>query len=244
MKPLIHVSSEQERVLLQTHSLGHSYDRQRWLFRGVDLKISEGDFVFLTGPSGSGKTTFLRLLLREIHPTVGQILLMGRNLNRIPDHRLYQIRRNIGFVFQDFRLIPHYTVMENVGLLLRLQGVPPREIHREVIRVLQWVGLGGRWRDFPPSLSGGEQQRVAIARAIIHHPRLLLADEPTGNLDPDMSLEIMRIFLRINTMGTTVVIATHDNNLIELIGGKVFSIRHERITLEWVRPLNLELLEP
>lgn len=243
MKPLISLTGEQERYLLQTHGLGHSYDQQRWLFRGVNLKIGEGDFVFLTGPSGSGKTTFLKLILREIRPTVGQILLMGRNLNRVPDVRLYRVRRNIGFVFQDFRLIPHYTVMENVGLLLRLQGYPPREIHREVIRVLQWVGLGGRWRDYPPSLSGGEQQRVAIARAIIHNPRLLLADEPTGNLDPDMSLEIMRIFLRINTMGTTVIIATHDSHLIEFIGGKVFAIRNERIALESVRPLNLEFLE-
>ena len=228
-------------VVVQTFQLGHTYDRRRWLFRDVNLTVTAGEFVFLTGPSGAGKTTFLRLLLRELKPTEGQILLMGQNLRAIPETRLYRLRRQIGFVFQDFRLIPTYTVLENVTLLLRLLGVPPREQRRRAIRTLQWVGLGGLWRSYPPALSGGEQQRVAIARAIIHNPRLLLADEPTGNLDPEMAIEIMRLFLQINAQGTTVIVATHDDRLIRRVGGRVFLIERERIRLVEERPINPSL---
>lgn len=236
------VTPTPDAFIIQTFSLGHSYDRQRWLFRGVNLQIRTNDFAFITGPSGSGKSTFLKLLIRETRPTLGQILVLGHNLNQVPENRLYRIRRNIGFVFQDFRLIPHYTVLENIAMLLRMQGMSSKDIHREAIKTLQWVGLSGRWREFPPSLSGGEQQRVALARAIIHQPKLLLADEPTGNLDPEISLEIMRIFLRINTMGTTVIIATHDDRLIQILGGRVFAIQHEQIQEIEQRPLNSALL--
>ena len=231
-----------ERPIIQTFQLGHTYDRRRWLFRDVNLTIAAGEFVFLTGPSGAGKTTFLRLLLREITPVEGQILIFGQNLRTIPEHRLFRLRRQIGFVFQDFRLIPSYTVLENVTLLLRLLGVPPQEQRRQAIRTLHWVGLSGYWRSYPPALSGGEQQRVAIARAIIHRPRILLADEPTGNLDPEMSVEIMRLFVRINMGGTTVIVATHDDRLIDLVGGKVLAIERETIHLVDERPIHPALV--
>ncbi len=229
--------------IIQFYHVGHSYDRQRWLFRNVDLQIFPGDFVFITGPSGSGKTTFLKLILCEIRPAQGSVLVMGRNLRKFPSKKLHRIRKHIGFVFQDFRLIEHYTVLENVTILGRLMGMKPKELHREAMRVLQLVGLGGKWQEWPSSLSGGEQQRVAIARAIFMKPRILLADEPTGNLDPYMATEIMKIFLRIHSMGTTVVVATHDERLIDLIGGRVFSIEQETIHQTHVSPLNYQILE-
>src|SRR5206468_8178744 len=166
-----------------------------------------------TGPSGAGKSTFLRLLLREDLPSEGTLIVSGRNLLDMGAAQVQAYRRSIGFVFQDFRLIPRFTVFQNVAFVMRVLGVPLAVQQRKTFQVLKWVGLQHRMNSFPEELSGGEQQRVAIARALVNDPQLELADEPTGNLDPDLSLEIMNLFREINARGTTVVVATHDREL-------------------------------
>lgn len=191
---------------------------------GIDnatISIEKGDFCFITGPSGAGKSTFLKLILRQEMPSKGQILVLGRNLSKIPASQIPSFRRNIGFVFQDFKLLNRKTVYENVAIVLQILGTPFKAQKLAVLDVLRKVSLQHKSRQFPLMLSGGEQQRVAIARALINKPAILLADEPTGNLDPDLSLEIMEIFKSINRQGTTAVIATHDKELIRQIGGRV-----------------------
>ena len=185
--------------------------------------------MFLTGPSGAGKSTFLRLLLREDLPSEGGLTVLGRDLTSLKPSEVQAYRRKVGFVFQDFRLIPRFTVFQNVAFVMRVLGLPVATQQRKTFQVLMWVGLQHRMNASPEELSGGEQQRVAIARALVNDPQLVLADEPTGNLDPDLSLEIMNLFREINARGTTVVVATHDRELIRRVGRRSITLDHGRV---------------
>jgi cell division transport system ATP-binding protein len=181
----------------------------------LNFRVRKGEFVFVTGPSGAGKTTLLRLIFGAEKPTSGQILINGINLSRISRPKLDLLRRNVGFVFQDFKLLPKRTVFENVALALEVTGEPPSFIQKKTHQTLRLVGLADKEKAFPLQISGGEQQRVAIARAIVRDPLLLLADEPTGNLDPELTKDIMVLFRSIHMRGTTVIVATHSRELLE-----------------------------
>jgi cell division transport system ATP-binding protein len=202
------------------------YGRDVYALRDLTLTIEKGEFVFLTGPSGAGKTTLLRLLLVQERPTEGEVEVGGRNLARLTASQVQAYRRSVGFVFQDFKLIPTKTVFENVSFVMRVLGMPVEVQRRRTYQVLKQVGLQHRLQAYPVELSGGEQQRVAIARALANEPNLILADEPTGNLDPDLSVEIMNVFRDINASGTTVLVATHDRSLIALTGRRVLHLEH------------------
>ncbi len=191
----------------------------------VSLKIAKGQLVFLTGASGAGKSTFLKLIYCEEVPTEGNILVNGRNVSSLPRNKIPYLRRTIGVVFQNFRLIPRKTVFENVAYLPRILGLDRKNQKKLAYETLRQVGLAHRINAFPVQLSGGEQQRVAIARALINQPEILLADEPTGNLDPELSEEILRLLLDINLRGTTVIFATHDRDLITRVGHRVLTLR-------------------
>lgn len=182
--------------------------------RDVTLQVAKGEFCYVTGPSGAGKTTFLKMIYGATRPTEGKLLVSGVDVSKIPDRRLHLLRRNIGVVFQDFKLIPQRTLTENVGLALEVIGTPREQIRRKSRAVLSVVGLQNRGDEYPETLSGGEQQRVAVARAIVNDPAILLADEPTGNLDGAMAIEVMEILQAINLRGTTVLVATHDTALM------------------------------
>ena len=197
---------------------------------GASFDIGRGEFVFLVGASGSGKSTCLSLMLREERPTSGRIFVAGRNLGSYSSRKIPQLRRTIGTVFQDFRLLPSKTVYENVAFALEVIGKPRHYIKTTVPETLQMVGLGGKEKRFPHELSGGEQQRVAIARAFVNRPMILLADEPTGNLDPITSLGIMRVLELINSTGTTVVMATHDFRIVDDMRKRVIELENGRVT--------------
>lgn len=201
----------------------------------VSLKIEEGEFVFLVGPSGSGKTTFIKLLLREILPTKGIVRVAGIDVTKLRSWKVPYLRRHIGCVFQDFKLLPNKTAYENVAFALEVLGRPKRLIEDQVMEVLRLVGLEHKADSFPSELSGGEQQRVSIARAIVNHPPILLADEPTGNLDPATSAELMGLFDRINKTGTTVVIATHNKELVDIMRKRVIALEDGKIVRDQVR---------
>jgi cell division transport system ATP-binding protein len=201
----------------------------------VSIDIEKGEFVFLIGPSGSGKTTVLRLLLREESADGGVVTVNGRNLNKLPKRKIPDLRRRIGCVFQDFRLLPKKTAYENVAFALEVINKPPKVIRRTVPEVLDLVGLTGKAQRLPNELSGGEQQRVAIARAFVNRPLMLLADEPTGNLDPDTSQEIMNLLERINRTGTTVVMATHDSNIVDAMRRRVVELDLGRVVRDQAR---------
>jgi len=212
--------------VIETQSLGKTYGRGLYALRDLNLKVDRGEFAFLTGPSGAGKSTLLRLLLLEESPTEGEVLVAGRNLSHLTRDEIQAYRRTVGFVFQDFKLIPTKTIFENVSFVQRVLGRPVEEQRRNTYQVLKWVGLQHRLNALPQELSGGEQQRVAIARALVNEPHLVLADEPTGNLDPDLSLEIMNLFRDMNARGTTVLVATHDRELIKWVGRRVIQLDH------------------
>ncbi len=190
----------------------------------VSIDIEKGEFVFIVGPSGSGKSTIVRLLLKELEPTDGRILVGGRDLSRLKRSKVALLRRNIGCVFQDFKLLPNRTAAENVAYALKVQGEGRTAIRRKVPEVLNLVGLSHKMHSLPDELSGGEQQRVSIARAFVNHPPLLLCDEPTGNLDPDTSVGIMQLLYRINRTGTTVVMATHDREMVDKMRRRVIAL--------------------
>jgi len=196
----------------------------------ITLEVSRGDFVFVTGPSGAGKTTLLRLLMGMESMTKGQLLVNGRNLSRIPSAELTRLRRSTGFVFQDFKLLDNRSAQENVALALQIHGLPPKEIRKRSYHALRSVGLADKRDQKTRQLSGGEQQRVAIARALVNNPDILLADEPTGNLDPAMSREIMDQFLSIHEQGTTLLVATHSEDLVNYCGKKRVVLEKGRLT--------------
>jgi cell division transport system ATP-binding protein len=197
--------------------------------RSVSLTIDKGEWVFLVGPSGSGKSTFIKLLLRELRATEGSVLVGGRSLEKLRRSKVPQLRRNIGCVFQDFKLLPNRNVYQNVAYALEVQGEDRGRIEHKVPEILQLVGLGEKLDRLPHELSGGEQQRVSIARAFVNHPALLICDEPTGNLDPDTSVGIMQLLYRINRSGTTVVMATHDREMVDKMRRRVIALEHGRL---------------
>jgi cell division transport system ATP-binding protein len=215
--------------VIEAAHLSKQYSRGVYALRDLTISIDKGEFVFLTGPSGAGKSTFLRLLLREDLPTEGELTVAGRDLAAMSDSQLQSYRRSLGFVFQDFRLISRMTVFQNVAFVMRVLGVTDIVQQRKTFQVLKWVGLQHRMNALPEELSGGEQQRVAIARALVNEPQLVIADEPTGNLDPDLSLEIMNLFREINSRGTTVVVATHDRELIRRVGRRAVTLDHGHV---------------
>ena len=212
--------------MIRFNHVSKVYDRgMRPALDDVDIKINRDEFVFLVGASGSGKSTFLRLVIREERPTKGRIHVLGRDLSKISSWKVPQLRQEIGFVFQDFRLLENKTVLENVALASQVIGKPRHYILSAVPEALDLVGLAGEERRLPHELSGGEQQRVAIARAMVNRPKLLLADEPTGNLDPSTSVGIMRLLDRINRQGTTVVMATHDDEIVDQMRKRVIELK-------------------
>jgi cell division transport system ATP-binding protein len=218
-----------DRPLLVLHDVTMEYPNGRVALRDVDLVIPEGDFVFLVGPSGAGKSTLIKLLIRDELPTRGAVVLDGQDLAHVRRRQVPRIRRKIGIVFQDFKLLPTKTVWENVAFALEVTGTPGRQIGPAVDRVLALVGLSGQSRQVPAQLSGGEQQRTAIARALVHDPRLIIADEPTGNLDPLISWEILQLLLRINELGVTVLMATHNADVVTALRRRVVALEEGRI---------------
>ena len=215
--------------MIETHHLSKLYSRGLYALHDLSLTVEKGEFVFLTGPSGAGKSTLLRLLLVQDRPTEGELFVNGHDLTSLSRGDIQEYRRGIGFIFQDFKLIPTRTVFENVAFVLEVLGVPAGQQRRRAFQVLKWVGLQHRINAFPRDLSGGEQQRIAIARALVNDPALVLADEPTGNLDPDLSLEIMNLLREVNAGGTTVVVATHDRELIRLVGRRTITLDSGRV---------------
>lgn len=202
---------------------------------GITIEVPDGEFAFIVGPSGSGKSTFLRLILREFPVTSGRILMDGKDLGRMRNWSIPRLRRQIGTVFQDFRLLPGKTVSENVAFALQVIGTSTREIRTRVPEALQLVGLEGKEDRLADELSGGEQQRVAIARAFVNKPRLVIADEPTGNLDPETSVGIMKLLDRINRTGTTVLMATHDSTIVNQMRKRVIEIAEGRVVRDQIK---------
>jgi len=222
--------------VIEFHDVTKIYPNQnRAALENVDLTIEKGEFVFLVGPSGSGKSSFLRLALREEKPSSGRILVAGKDLARIPNYKVPSLRRRIGCVFQDFRLLPNKSVYQNVAFALEVIGKPRRFIRRVVPEVIDLVGLEGKHERMPNELSGGEQQRVAMARAFVNRPMILLADEPTGNIDPATSIGIMKVLDRINRTGTTVVMATHDAAIVDSMRKRVIELEYGKIVRDQVR---------
>lgn len=210
--------------MIQFINVSKEYQNGTIGLKNIDVKINEGEFIFLVGSSGAGKSTFTKLLIREILPTQGNILVNGKSITRLKAHAIPQYRRNIGFIFQNYRLLEDRTAYENVAFAVEVLGLGKREVERKVDYALKLVGLGSRKTHFPDELSGGEQQRVAIARAIVNNPNIIIADEPTGNLDPNTASGIMDILNEINIGGTTIVMATHDSGIVNRASHRVLEL--------------------
>ena len=217
--------------MIRLQNVGLQYDHGPQVLRDVNFHLRPGSFHFLTGPSGAGKTSLLRLLFMSLHPTSGQIDMFGQSITKITPSRRAEYRRRIGIVFQDFRLLDHLSTWENVALPLRVVGRRVGDYREDVTDLLQWVGLGERMHGYPPVLSGGEKQRAAIARAVIGKPELLLADEPTGNVDPPMARRLLRLFIELNRLGTSVIIATHDDQLISQFKAPIIKLREGHVQI-------------
>ena len=215
--------------MIEFQNVTKTYDNGTEAIRGIDLKIEDGEFVFLVGPSGSGKSTIINLLTAELTPTSGSIHITGFELEGIKKKQIPYLRRTVGVIFQDFRLIEKKTVYQNVAFAMRVIGAPEREIRKRVPYVLDLVGLGEKSKSYPDELSGGEQQRVAVARALINNPAMIVADEPTGNLDPGKSLEIMLLLEQINALGTTVLVVTHEADMVDRFHKRVIAINEGKV---------------
>jgi cell division transport system ATP-binding protein len=218
-----------DRAVLVLHDVSKQYPNGKLALRDVDLVVPEGDFVFLVGPSGAGKSTLIKLIIRDEVASHGEVVLDGQDLARLARRHVPRMRRKIGIIFQDFKLLPTKSVWENVAFALEVTGYPRRQIRPSVDRVLAIVGLSAQARQTPNQLSGGEQQRTAIARALVHDPRLIIADEPTGNLDPLISWEILQLLLRINELGVTVLMATHNAEVVTALRKRVVALEEGRI---------------
>ncbi|MHB1127719.1 MAG: cell division ATP-binding protein FtsE [Bacillota bacterium] len=221
--------------MIQLHNITMVYPDGMRALADISLFIDKGEFVFIVGPSGAGKSTLLRLLIREDLPTRGQIMIGGHSITRLRTAQVAALRRSIGVVFQDFKLLPERTVFENVAFALEVLEFSPREIRQRVPAVLRRVGLADRVKAYPHHLSGGEQQRVAIARAVVNNPRIVLADEPTGNLDPANSWEIMNLLRDINRRGTTVIVATHAHDIVDVMQKRVITLHAGRMVRDVAR---------
>ena len=215
--------------MIRLKDVEKTYENGTEALQGISFTIEDGEFVFLVGPSGSGKSTIIKLLTGEVIPTAGRVMVNGFSMNRISDRQIPYMRRTIGVIFQDFRLIPKKTVFDNLSLAMRAVGATPRDIRTRIPYVLELVGLKDMENRYPDELSGGEQQRVAIARALVNNPSTIVADEPTGNLDPNRSLEIMTLLERINALGTTVVVVTHERDLVNHFDKRVIMIDHGQV---------------
>jgi cell division transport system ATP-binding protein len=219
----------QERKMIEFNDVTKRYPNGTLALKNVNLKISKGEFAFIVGASGSGKSTLIKLILKEEDPTKGEVFVNGYDVSLMDRKEVPSLRRSLGIVFQDFRLLPNKTVYENVAFAMQITGALPKEIRRQVPMSLALVGLSRKANVYPSQLSGGEQQRVALARAIVNNPALLVADEPTGNLDPDTSLEIMKLLAEINHRGTTLVVATHEKTIVNSMKKRVVEINRGEI---------------
>lgn len=216
-------------ALIEMKGVTKKYHRSTTALRGIDVSVNPGEFVYIVGPSGAGKSSFIKLLYREEKVSSGTLKVGEFNLTKLKKRDVPILRRSIGVVFQDYRLLPKKTVFENVAYAMQVIGEKPRDIKKRVPEVLDLVGLKHKMRSFPNQLSGGEQQRVAIARAIVNNPKVLIADEPTGNLDPEISWEIMQLLERINLQGTTILMATHNKQIVDTLRHRVIAIEDGRI---------------
>ena len=221
--------------MIQMTNVSKIYSNGSAALDDITVTIEKGDFVFVVGPSGAGKSTFIKLLFREEQPTSGEIIVNGRHVASMKTTDVPYLRRGIGIVFQDFRLLPNKTIFDNIAFAMEVIEAPRREIQKRVNTVLELVGLRDKARTLPAQLSGGEQQRVAIARAIVNNPLIVIADEPTGNLDPDTSWDIMQIFNRINKAGTTIVMVTHDKQMVDRMKKRVIAIEKGRIVRDQLK---------
>ncbi|MDL2293577.1 cell division ATP-binding protein FtsE [Ruminococcaceae bacterium OttesenSCG-928-D13] len=218
--------------MIQFSNVKKVYPGGNVALQGVNLEIGRGEFVFVLGHSGAGKSTFLKLILREEVATSGKVVVGGRDLSKIRRKDIPYLRRGLGVVFQDFRLIPSMNAFENVAFAMRVTNIPEKEIKKRVPYVLNLVGLAGKARSLPDELSGGEQQRVALARALVHSPPIIIADEPTGNIDPELSVEIMELLKAINMVGTTVVVVTHEHELAQRFSERIITIDHGNVVAD------------
>ena len=219
--------------LIRLTNVKKTYKTGVTAIQDLNLTISKGEFVFIIGSTGCGKSTLIKMLYREEKPTAGQIIVGGIDVGKLRNGKVYKIRRKIGVVFQDFKLLPKSTVYENVAFALEIFGLPKDEIHSKVLKALELVGLKHKVKNYPAQLSGGEQQRVAIARAIVNGPKLLICDEPTGNLDKNTGMEIMRVLDEINKLGTTIIMVTHDINIVEQMKKRVIVLDSGRVVKDY-----------
>jgi cell division transport system ATP-binding protein len=215
--------------MIEMQDVWKEYKNGTMALSGISVNISKGEFVYVVGPSGAGKSTFIKLMYREERPTKGHIFVNGFNIDRLKDRKVPLLRRNMGVVFQDFKLLPNLTAGENVSFALEVIGVQQRLVKRRVKEALEWVGLTDKADVLPSQMSGGEQQRIAVARALVNNPAVIIADEPTGNLDPDTSWGIMKLFQRINDRGTTIVMATHNKDIVNTMRKRVIAIESGQI---------------
>ena len=218
---------------IQIRNVKKTYKTGVTAIHDISLNIEKGEFVFIIGSTGCGKSTLIKMLYREERPTSGNINIGGINVSKLKNYNVYKIRRKIGVVFQDFKLLPKSTVYENVSFALEIFGLPRKEIHEKVLKALELVGLKGKAKNYPHQLSGGEQQRVAIARAIVNGPKLLICDEPTGNLDENTSMEVMKVIDEINKLGTTVIMVTHDTEIVNKMKKRVILLDLGRVLKDY-----------
>ncbi len=233
MKYLVVLREEVIMELIKMKNVHKVYKNGVTAIHNLDLSIKKGEFVFIIGATGCGKSTLIKMLYREERPTSGQILVGGLDVAKIRNRKIYKIRRKLGVVFQDFKLLPKLTVYENVAFALEIFGLPKSEIYNKVVKVLELVGLKNKAKQYPTQLSGGEQQRVAIARAIVNGPKILICDEPTGNLDEKTSMEIMTVLEAINKLGTTIIMVTHDTEIVDKMKKRVIELDSGRILKEY-----------